>query len=865
MKWPLVGREPDLDRVVGLIESGTGVAILGPSGVGKSRLLKELVDRAEQGGMAVIRAVASESTRSVPFAPFVGLLPDGPTEDRLAMLGSARRALYERSTQHGLLIAVDDAHHLDQTSLAFLVGAVEHDRTLVAMTARTGETMAPDLVDLWTNGVIARIDLSPLSRAEARRLAESTLGELTPALEEELWRLARGNPLLLHELLEGSRDTTIVRDEEGRWAMVGRLAESARLADLVTSRLSTLTDRAREAMAVVALGAPLSLPLVRSTIAEALEELEDRGLVSVPSSTDEPVVRPAHPLYGEILAANLAESRRRIAYRRLVETAVENGLGSDQLRVAVWQSRSGAVISEELARAGASEALIRHEPALAETLVRPLGTDDDRSLLILGRALSYQQRFEEAEQVLSKRPVEGSPVEGELVSIRAQNLGFGLGRATEARDLLAAGVSRVDDPAMRARLNNERGMVSAISGDFVDARSASRAVLSDDDSDEVARLAAYVNLTLAQAMTGDCDGLEAVITEAIGLAEAHRASLPFARDQIEIMQFCSLLNACRIGEANDLASGVIRRSDRGGALRATWLAASSIGADLAGRLQQAASALREALGLYQNSDPFGLETQARGLLAMTQGQMGAEADSEVVQGQRSFADAPRVAVWESRGRAWSAAAAGRIEDGASIAVAGGRSAASREHFAWAALCFHDAVRMGRVELSIDDLRAIDDTKGAVLLSLMKRHAEALVRRDPTELEEVARAFGEQGAWLLAAEVFGQMADLIHEEGDFTRAARACALSYAFERRCEAPDTPALRHRPQLVTSREIEVATRAASGLTSPQIADELFISGRTVDNHLRSVYRKLDIAGREQLAEILGQVGDSAHLPRNE
>lgn len=852
VKWPLVGREPDLDRAAGLIESGTGIAILGPSGVGKSRLLQELVDRAEQGGMAVIRAVASESTRSIPFAPFVELLPEDPTEDRLTMLRRARRALDEHTTQRGLLIAVDDAHHLDETSLAFLVGAVELGGALVALTARSGMTMASDLVDLWTNGVIARIDLSPLSRAQSKRLVECALGTLTPALEEQLWRLAQGNPLLLHELLEGSRDTAIVRDDEGRWILIGPLAESARLADLVASRLSVLTDHAKNAMAVVALGAPLSLSLARSAIGEALHELEDRGLVTVANPGAEPTLLPAHPLYGEILAANLAESRRRTAYHRLVEAAVEHGPGSDQLRAAVWQSRSGTVVSEELAHGGAAEALTRHEPELAETLVRPLGTEDDRSLLILGRALSYQQRFAEAEQVLSKLPAGDSPVEGELVSIRAQNLGFGLGRTTEARDLLAAGVSRIDDPAMRARLNNERGMVSAISGDFVDARSASRAVLSDDESNEVARVAAYVTLTLAQAMTGDCDGLDGVVSEAIELAEDHRGSLPFASDQIEIMWFCSLLNAGRIDEANGLASRAIDRSDRGGALIATWLSASCIGLDLAGRLEQAASAVREALELYRKADPFGLESQARGLLSMTLGQMGAETVSGTIKVERPV-EAPRIAVWLDRGRVWSAAAAGRIEDGASIAVAGGRSAASREHFAWAALCFHDAVRLGRAELSIDDLRAIDDSKGAVLLSLMKRHAEALVVRDPGELDEVATAFGERGAPLLAAEAFGQTANIKHEQGNLTPAARACALSHAFEKRCEAPDTPALRHRPQLITSREIEVAIRAASGLTSPQIAQEFFISGRTVDNHLSSVYRKLNIGGREELADLLG------------
>ena len=43
MDWELVGREREFGRARGLLESGTGVALLGPAGVGKSRLLQELL------------------------------------------------------------------------------------------------------------------------------------------------------------------------------------------------------------------------------------------------------------------------------------------------------------------------------------------------------------------------------------------------------------------------------------------------------------------------------------------------------------------------------------------------------------------------------------------------------------------------------------------------------------------------------------------------------------------------------------------------------------------------------------------------------------------------------------------------------
>ena len=58
--------------------------------------------------------------------------------------------------------------------------------------------------------------------------------------------------------------------------------------------------------------------------------------------------------------------------------------------------------------------------------------------------------------------------------------------------------------------------------------------------------------------------------------------------------------------------------------------------------------------------------------------------------------------------------------------------------------------------------------------------------------------------------------------------------------------------PVDMTDRELDIASRAAGGMTSRAIADELGISVRTVDNHLRSVYRKLDVSGRDELAVIL-------------
>ena len=63
---------------------------------------------------------------------------------------------------------------------------------------------------------------------------------------------------------------------------------------------------------------------------------------------------------------------------------------------------------------------------------------------------------------------------------------------------------------------------------------------------------------------------------------------------------------------------------------------------------------------------------------------------------------------------------------------------------------------------------------------------------------------------------------------------------------------AIAEEPVALTKREREVAVLAAKGITSRDIADRLFVSVRTVDNHLGRVYDKMGISNRAELAEIM-------------
>jgi DNA-binding CsgD family transcriptional regulator len=62
--------------------------------------------------------------------------------------------------------------------------------------------------------------------------------------------------------------------------------------------------------------------------------------------------------------------------------------------------------------------------------------------------------------------------------------------------------------------------------------------------------------------------------------------------------------------------------------------------------------------------------------------------------------------------------------------------------------------------------------------------------------------------------------------------------------------------PAGLSDREVDVLRLVASGLTNAEIADQLFLSPRTVDAHLYRIYRKLDVGSRAAAARFAVQNG---------
>jgi DNA-binding CsgD family transcriptional regulator len=111
---------------------------------------------------------------------------------------------------------------------------------------------------------------------------------------------------------------------------------------------------------------------------------------------------------------------------------------------------------------------------------------------------------------------------------------------------------------------------------------------------------------------------------------------------------------------------------------------------------------------------------------------------------------------------------------------------------------------------------------------------AAARVGALSVEQISGRLGEE-AWEAA---FAEGRAMTPEE----------AIEYALETDPAAPASPE-DSDPSLLSGREAEILALVAQGLTNPQVAQRLYLSPRTVGQHLRSVYRKLGVPSRAAAA----------------
>ncbi len=860
----LIGRDAELRRLRRLLQDDgpQAVVVSGPAGIGKTRLLSEVADAASQAGWTVERLFGSHATRSIAFGAVSHLLPDEPSDEGSDLFRAVRAALRRRAGTGPLLLVVDDGHLLDDGSATLVRHVAVRRDVKVVLGQRTGEIPSHEVVSLWKDGHAERMELQALSHAQTDRLVEDVLGGPgTVQLREEVWQLTLGHPLFVVTALEAAKETGAVAEEEAEWHLSGPLARSQALNDLVLSRLRGLDDAAAEAFHTVAIAEPIPESVLLSVVSEgSLGLLHDRGLLSMSDTGGERRISTPHPIYAEIVLQTLPSDRRRALAARVADAVLEQPrlMAGDRLHAALWMLDAGRSIDFDLALVASREAMIRLDHQTAERLAREAVAarpSDARACAALGDALAYGGRGEEANEVLQQ----AQPADEEEVALvayrRSHALAFVCGRPDEGVALLRDAAQQVGD-VRRLQLDVERAMYEAIAGDFAATFATAETALRDPRLPEPSRVRVLVNLNAARAMTGRLEGFDEEADTVLALARDHSDQPRRDPDQLLFNKSLAWVLAGRVEEAHHLLSDRVREDERGGILNAGILARLGVVVGLQGDLRRAIAASSRALALAERWDPYRIGLQMTGQLVLHQAQAGRPTGDAAEMLGRAVAAAgseTRPALWIGRGRAWLAAEEGDLSRAAEVARAAGRDAVERDHMAWGVPALHDAARFGAPDLVAEDLvKAVDATSGCALLEAMRDHAVALADGDAVAVYAVARRFPGMGSPILAAECAAQAARLFAEQGDRARAARTAVFADLWRRRCTWVATPALAGLPSMLTDREREVTELASSGLASREIADRLVVSVRTVDNHLRSVYRKLDVGGREELGRAL-------------
>ncbi|GAB3274095.1 LuxR C-terminal-related transcriptional regulator [Sinomonas notoginsengisoli] len=902
---------PDTGRVVELIQRpGTAaVLVLGEMGVGKSALLDGACQQLATA-MEPLRLHGSPALAKVPYgvlAPFLGGLPPEEAGSRVEVLRAFWRAVEElrHDRKSDLLLAIDDAHELDPASSEVVAELVSARWTKALVASPSGAALPRPLMELWLDGGVERVDLSPLTVDQVWDFIESAVGgRVLPSVPRLFWQESEGNPLVLGRLVDEARRAGSLSLRGSTWIITGELPHrGAGLLGLARAQLARLSAAEREALSLIVVAEPAPFELIeRACGAEAIRRLVATRLVRPPEGPDG-VLRLRHPVYGDALLSliplttSLALRQHATAYMAH-QTSTAQGL----LRAVTWALDCGFPMEDATLLAAARLALRLFENALA---VRAAGAvQDPRARLaakeVLGQVAHSRGQYAEAVALL--RPVAGRDgvlrpsLTSALVWIAARTA-LNHPPAAIRKDIDALPTSPVTD-ILGLVVDSLTDDAARVASGLARWRASPRAPLTFDDGspeptteDEEAVGEVIVRSVEAELLIGSGRPRKA--------RSALRGSLARAVEQNALTPYVQAVAAARLLMA-DLAAGewdaaeedvqrFLIASNAGlvsdGAVAET---VRGLGLLRRGRFREALLTLAPAVDALRERDPqqvlpfaaagaayagarLGKHETARSLL----GQVVDHADVRVtVLGPLAdlFAAAARdaldgavrqvvrdaVAPLESD--RFTPAAPGTAPAGLADRGAEGRSLkATLETFSGGdrldlqlqgELLWLEAGRRDRLDRLLDVARHIEGS-WAETAALT---ASALVDGTPEVLLEAGEALWNGGAVRYARECF---ADASRAMDRALRRAEARA-AWARKTECDAilgdegpasvpPDTRRL-------TRREREIVALAVAGLSDREIADRLTVSVRTVEGHLYRAYSKLDVTSREQLTSAMGR-----------
>lgn len=901
-----------LDEAVRAAGAGVPqVVVIGAdAGIGKSTLMAHFAGRLDAGDARILRTAAIElGTQGLPLAPVTmalrqlqplpepsreleRLLPeyaDGQGLDRARMFELFGALLRHLGGERLLVWLIDDLHWADPSTrelLGYLARSLQASRVLIVPAYRAdgldrNHPLRPFLAELRRLPGVASIDLPPFTRGETAELVKATIGpQATDELIDRVHLRSGGNAFMATELA---------------LAPAGGLPDSLR--DLLNARIDQLDETTRYVVQRAAVGGrSISHPLLA-----AISALPAAGLFqALRQAADQRVLLPEgagyafrHGLVREAVLDELLPAERTSLHRVCAEALeadpalVEPERYAAELAYHWYESGDTAQALPALLKAAEEAGRIPAYAEKAQQLGRALSLWDKAPTHPAGldRLALFEQAIEAAGWAAD--PLQSLDLIDRAVDHTAdpERLAMLFGhRALALHSLDRDGALVAAEEALallpeaptldRARVLDLLASVFTLRG-----RTAVAIETATEAAEIAARLgdrpleaAARTTCGWALTMLGSYDEGLAALDLARLRADGDQRQL--ARVDLNLATACEAagrykdaVTAARIGLASARASGLLRGF--GGVLAACLATALTA----LGRWDEALAAAADGLGL----DPPGMSAAAlhtvRAEIAFGRGDFAA-AREELTLARSVGGGASDLSPWNLlavRQHAELALAEGRPDE-ARATIAGALAVALERGtppHAWALVA--TGARIERLAgVQPDSVRALEETAKALRADSPALAAYQLLfaaELSGSNWPALAAAWASIGHQQRTADAEVLAAAEALATGD--RAAAADWLRSAMNR-CEQLGAEPLRGqaealargghidlptdeprpgRPAGLTERETEVLRLVAAGRSNKQIADELFVSAKTVSVHVSHILAKFGVASRGEAA----------------
>jgi DNA-binding CsgD family transcriptional regulator len=862
LSWPLVGRTEGMRTLDAAISAGdvSGVLVSGAEGVGKTRIVRDALSVAETAGYETRVTAGTSSARAIPLGAFTAWAPSGVT-DTVQLLRGVIDALTAAQGDGDVVLAVDDAHLLDDLSTFVVHQIVSRGAAKVILTVREGEPIPAATQEIWKAGNFQRLDLKPLTVHETAELLVGTLGgAVEPDAAERLWTLTRGNVLYLQNIVEQEVAAGRLVPEDGRWRWIGEPIVPPSLVELVESRIGALPADVSDVVDVVAVGEPIDVEaLTAITDAGAVEEAETRGLITLEPAGDGIEVRVAHPIYAEVRRRRAPQSRLR-RLRGLVAGQLAASAERDDVRVVVHR----ATLSLESDLTPDADLLVRAAHGavwlgdlhladrMAEAAIRAgAGPETD---IVRAHALSWLGHGEEAEVVLAQIPTaELSDLDrARFAFVRSSNMLWALGDLPRAKELI--------DEASRHSSARGRVYVDAfLTVYWFAADQPEEAMRASEDLvlDDLPVVGAELAWALAQISADAGATAKAVAVAEAGYTVATRSlDAPHMRFNIADAEVGALLMAGQVSEAHAVADRIrSQAADLPGEAQLLGAAVAGRAALGGGDLRNACQLLKEAADGLSATHPTGWGFRYRIPQATALAMSGATSDAaDALATLDGVRRAYRSLDYErDLARAWVAAGQGAVSEAVTILLSAAENARATGRFAAEVHLLQTAVQFGD-RTCAQRLRDLESIVEGPRVGVAARFATAMHDGDGPELFAVSEEFERMGDLVAAVDAAAHSALAYRRHDKRGSALGSSTRAEALADRCGGASTPALRQASESLplTEREAEIVMLIGEGLSNRAIAERLTLSVRTVESYVYRAMLKTETTSREELAALL-------------